>query len=318
MLESVQQAFSTGRAWYQAAREQLEAETGHAWDLVWVMQSNASLGGCSIRKRVFVVFTRIPFGVEWAQPARVARLGDAIRDLEGLELTPMKQPYKRPATWWSVPMRAEDGVDGHFAPAKLQETYRELIARMKVVGAPWPVGTDTTHALRELWQHGGEIPMPWAKKLDAHVQRNFVLGMNQTGKWDPDQQARVVTGSGPAHSVHYEEPRVLTYRECARIQGFPDTWRIWPARDYNKLGAVWGKGVPVHAGNWIGQWTRDAVEGRPGSMQGVPIGIRERQIDVTTSYQRTIDVERRWEHQDFVPHEHGHWVDREHDAAQCC
>ena len=322
-IESVQQAYSTGRAWYQNAREELSRRTGFEYDLVWVMQSNATLGGASVRKRVFVCFTRIPFGVEYAQPARVARLGDAIRDLEGLHLTMEKQPYQRPATWWSMNRRAEEGVDGHFVSDKANAPYRELWNLLEAKGIPWQPGQSTTEVLRKLHAvNNGKLPEPWGseKRLDKLVERDFDLGLNQTGCWDPEKQSQVVTGRGPDHSVHWAEPRLYTQRECARIQGFPDTWRIWPARNYNALSSVWGKGVPVDAGRWLGSWFKAALDGTPGFMRGEPIGPNERMIQLTRTFERTLDMERRWEHQRYVPHEEGHWVDREHEAvgSVCC
>lgn len=318
-IESVQQAYSTGRKWYQSAREQLKAQTGFDYDLVWVMQSNASLGGCSVRKRVFVVYTRIPFGVEYAQPERVARLGDAIRDLEGLDLTMAKQPYRRPATWWSMNRRAEDGVDGHFVSEKMNAPYAAIADALLEMGQPWSPGQSTTEVLRRLYHaNPNKIPLPWSKNLNKLVDRDFDQGMNQTQNWDPEKQSPVITGRGPHHSVHYSEPRLYTQRECARIQGFPDTWRIWPARDYGNLQLVWGKGVPVDAGRWLGTWMKAALDGTPGHMLGEPIGPNERMIQLTKTYERTLDVERRWEHQRFVSHEHGHWIDREHDPVECC
>lgn len=319
-IESVQQAFSTGRKWYQEARDKLSAATGYEYDLVWVMQSNATLGGCSVRKRVFVVYTRIPFGVEYAQPARVARLGDAIRDLEGLKLTMEKQAYRRPATWWTINRRAEDGVDGHYVNPKVNDPYVELWNELSSRGIPWRPGQSTTEVLRTLHSvSNGKVPMPWMKNIDKLVERDFDLGLNQTGCWDPEKQSQVVTGRGPDHSVHYAEPRLYTYRECARIQGFPDTWQIWPARNYNNLSGVWGKGVPVDAGRWIGRWMKAALDGEPGTMRGEPMSdaSNERMIQLTNTFKQTLNVERLWEHERFVPHEEGHWVDRDHDES-CC
>jgi site-specific DNA-cytosine methylase len=318
-IESVQQAFSTGRKWYQAAREQLEAQTGHKYDLVWVMQSNASLGGASVRKRVFVVYARVPFGVEYAQPRRVPRLGDALRDLEGLEMTFEKQPYRRPATWWSIQKRSDDGVDGHTAPKKLLDQYTNLYNLLKWSGEPWRPGETTGGVLKRYYQKYGHLPQEWAKGLDKLLAKDFDLGLNQTVMWNPDKLGPVVTGRGPHHSVHWTEARTLTYRECARLQGFPDTWRIWPARDYKHLSAAWGKGVPVDCGRWVSGWIFKSLAGQRGTVQGSPIGNSERLLDITQAYKATINMERLWEHRKYEPHEHGHWLDYEHDDdGGCC
>ena len=302
-IESVQQAFSTGRKFFQSERERLEEGTGHKYDLVWLMHSNASLGGASTRKRVFVVYTRMPFGVEYAQPTRVARFGDCVRDLEGLALTPHKQGYRRPPTWWSSARRATDGVDGHFNSKKANDQFSALMDIAASIGKPWMPNEPLEDVLRRVHGAGRTRPHEWNRNLDKLVQKNFQLGMNQTSMWDPEKQGRVVTGTGPYMSVHYAEHRMLTYRECARLQGFPDTWRIWPARDYNKLGASWGKGVPVDAGRWLGNWVKEALEGTPGTVQGEIIGDRERKVDITQAFKHTLRYERVWDHSRNTVHE---------------
>ena len=42
---------------------------------------------------------------------------------------------------------------------------------------------------------------------------------------DPNAQAPTVT-SIPDEIVHYSEPRILTVRECARLQSFPDWFQF--------------------------------------------------------------------------------------------
>lgn len=310
--ESVQQAFTGGLPLMQAMREYLEEHTGHTYTLHHILQSNASLGGCSLRKRYFWVASRIPFGVEYVQPSRVARLGDAIRDLEGLDITPHKQPYRRPATWWSVPRRAADGVDGHFHGKqwKNDAKVRRVLDALSAAGLEWRIREPISSALRRLYDATGEIPQEW--NLDRLIEKDFWMGVQQVGRWDPERQSNVITGAGPDMSVHYVEPRLFTMRECARIQGFPDTWRIGPAYDYTHLGLVWGKGVPVDAGRWLGQWVRESVEGRPGTVIGKKLpGTHDYVIDITHAYKHTMGRERAWEHQSAVLHEH---VDHDEDA----
>lgn len=97
-------------------------------------------------------------------------------------------------------------------------------------------------------------------------------------------------------SVHYAEDRLLTHRECFRLQGFPDTWTLWPARDYKKLTLCPGKGVPVDAGRWLGTWVRAAFDGTPGTIRGEEIGERERKVDITNAYKYTERWEIEWDH----------------------
>lgn len=292
-IESVQQAYSTGRAYYQRKRDELEDKTGQKYDLVWMMQSNAAVGGASLRKRVFVIYTRIPFGVEYAQPYRVARFGDAVRDLEGLASTSRTQPYVRPGTWWSSIRRSPDGVDGHWVP-KISEQYKQLMDTAAAMGEPWTPGEQLGDVLRRVHESGRELPYEWQRRVDKMIAKNWNLGINQTGMWNPNKMGHVVTGAGPLMSTHYKEHRLLTYRETFRLQGFPDDWRLWPVRDYKKLGACPGKGVPVDAGRYLGKWVADSINGCHGTVQGKTIGERERFIDITHSYKHTLSSDAPW------------------------
>lgn len=308
VFESVQQAFTTGYTMMVELRKKLEADTGEQYHLTHVLQSNASVGGVSVRKRYFWVASRVPFGVEYVQPKRVARLGDAIRDLQGLSLTPAMQPYKMPATWWSINRRASDGVDGHFNPARENNSFVELLTAMDEIGQPWLPGESTTTQLQKHYRAKGFLPGGWDKLTQKLLPKDFWLGINQTFMWNPDKQGHVVTGLGLHHSVHWAEKRLYTQREIARIQGFPDTWRIWPVRDYKKLGACWGKGVPVDAGRWIGKWVERSLAGEPGTVRGETIGDRETKVNVTYAFKHTLEYERRWEHEDYTLSAHDDYV----------
>jgi site-specific DNA-cytosine methylase len=193
--------------------------------------------------------------------------------------------------------------------------YVDLMDAMTRAQVKWHPGENTTIALRKLYRAGGTVPEPWARKLDKHVGTDFDLGINQTMMWDPEKQGHVVTGMGPVHSVHYSERRLFTYREVARIQGFPDTWQIWPSRNYTHIGSVWGKGVPVDAARWLGKWIALALEDNPGTVRGEPIGFRETKVDFTNSFKHTLDAERLWEHQRYVLHEYVANEDYERESA---
>ena len=299
-FESVQQAFTTGYTMMKDLRAKLEADTGVQYHLTHLLQSNASLGGVSVRKRYFWVASRIPFGVEYAQPRRVARLEDALNDLQGLGLTAALQPYRRPPTWWSINRRAADGVDGHFNPKRENDRFREMMEAMESIGQPWRPGEGTDKQLQKYYAATGRLPGFWDQNREKLLKKNLKLGLNQTFMWDPERQGYVVTGAGVMHSVHWAEKRLYTQREVARIQGFPDTWRIWPARDYKKLGLVWGKGVPVDAGRWLGTWMKAALDGTPGTVLGEPIGERETKVNITNGYKDTLEFERRWEHSKYT------------------
>lgn len=307
VLESVQQAFSTGRHYYQAKREELSEKTGHEYRLVWLMQSNASLGGSSVRRRAFIVYTRIPFGVEYAQTGRMTRFRDCVADLQDLNLTMAKQQYRNPATWWSASRRSSDGVDGHWNDPDTNQRYTDLMDRAQEIGEPWNPGEGSDVVLKRVYEKTGSVPEGW--KLEGLLKSDFQLGLNQTSMWDPDGLGRVVTGQGYMHTVHWSENRLMTHREMFRLQGWPDTVRLWPSRDYKKLVACPGKGVPVDAGKWIGEWVTKAIEGEPGTQTGKEIGWQEYRYDITNAYKNTIKYERPWDYTQHTTFHQGHQRD---------
>jgi len=92
-------------------------------------------------------------------------------------------------------------------------------------------------------------------------------GYAQTRHWDWRRPGTVMTGHGPCQAWH-PDGRYFTHREAARIMGFPDDWLIEPLRHDKTLVSMWGKGVSVDCGRWIGTWVRNSLEGNPGSETG--------------------------------------------------
>jgi hypothetical protein len=203
-------------------------------------------------------------------------------------------------------------VDGH------QNQYTPLRDRcLALVSPPWETewlqGESLTDILAKCYQKHGDLPDEWKyeitgvnsvrqggpyrTKAEELVGLGFPNKPNDVSRWRADRLARVITGGGAVLIWHPTLDRTLTQRELARIQGFPDAWRIHPVRHAPDLGPGWGKGVPVHTGRWIADWGRRSLEGRPGEVHGVPLGqydrrlakkypAREREfvIDVTNDY----------------------------------
>lgn len=285
-FESVQQAYTGGRELMTRFRKQLSDSTGYEYNLYHMLHNNASLGGAAQRKRYFFVASRVPFGVDPPVPTRVPDLIESIGDLRGLADTWEKQPYVYPETWWSSRRRSADGaVDGMKAR---QLTHAKRVEELlHWIDGYWPQGWRTQDAVKYCYDKYGRLPDTWKTQEDRLVKRNFDMGFNQMVRWRGDRPARVLTGAAMDQAMHPTENRMFTLRECMRIQGWPDNWRLWGVRDVATHTLFSGKGVPVDASRWLGVWIKRSLEGNPGSMRGIPDGDHEFLIDSTHNYRLT-------------------------------
>lgn len=282
VFESVQPAYKQGRLLMQALREHMETLTGDKYDLVHVLHNAGKVGGCAVRRRYFFVITKIPFGVEdgGTQPIPVI---DAIGDLMGLGNTWERQPYRNPVgNWWARRHRTEDGtVDGHYS--KEVPAARRAYDLMSWVG--WEQGENLSDVVKRCYAQYGQLPPSWKTDfVDKLVRTNFKMGFYQLHRWVEDKPTRVVTGGAHLLVMHPREDRLLSLREVARIQGFPDDWTIAPlvrSMGAGKVGPLWGKGIAVQAGEWISGHVKASLDGSPGSLRGAEIGDRERLVDLT-------------------------------------
>jgi len=202
-------------------------------------------------------------------------------------------------------------VDGHeVCRSPSLDRAQELILAMD---GDWPEGDSIGTVLRRHYEKYNKLPPGWdyetqeavyddngepvmTDNLDRHGNQkplmrglpkwqrlrdtNFAMGHNQISRWYWDRPARVVTGGGVHLVLHPHLGRTLTQREVARVQGFPDAWKIWPVRDAGDLGTGWGKGVPVQAGRWIAHWAKRSVEGKPGPLTGVPLAVHNKKLGI--------------------------------------
>lgn len=290
VMESVQAAAVTGLPLMRDLRARLEELTGERYWMYHVLQNNGALGGCSIRRRYFLVLSRIPFGVETPDYGPPATLRDAIGDLQTLDHHTMdRQYYNSPASEWLVRERLvnpEGWVDGHCVSNDQtvgMQRLRDLWAGTTEDVEIWPQNRCLAYALRTYYQAYGRLPDSWRYKSwkggwsdENLIAKNFEMGFTRPKRWVYDLPSRVVIGGAMYLVVHPEQDRMLTHRECARIMGFPDTWVAEPLAGVRGLEETWGKGVSVHAGRWIARWAKDAVEGLPGSVTGVPVSEHHR------------------------------------------
>ncbi len=73
------------------------------------------------------------------------------------------------------------------------------------------------HLLAEYPQRG--------KRIDGKTRENWGIRQRSITVLDPATVSPTITGQ-PDDYLHYSEPRIMTVRECARIQSFPDWYEI--------------------------------------------------------------------------------------------
>lgn len=262
VLESVQQAVTQGMPLMRDLRTFLEEETGVRYHLTHVLQSNHALGGCSVRRRYFMVLTREPLRLHQPMLTDVPTLWNAIGDLEKLPLA--WKPQLHPD--WEITHLAVDGHNYH----PTENTERELEV-LKLHGLRDPK-QDINDALEWVLARQGSLPETWQKeKRSGETHEDTIRKMFKAGKrihsfhalkrLKYDRQAPVISGKGVYQAFHPVLDRHLTVREVARIMGFPDSWRIEPNKDHKALNPWWGKGVSVPAGRWIAAGVKANVEG---------------------------------------------------------
>lgn len=281
VFESVSAAFTQGRPLMQALREELEEQTGKKYGLYHYKHNGLGVGGSSIRARYFFVASQVPFGVDRHEIDRVPSIVESIGDLANLDIQWEPQEYKSLPSWWSESYRSPSGlVDGHMTRRSLHSQ------RMQDVHSHinWEPGKDEAWAVKEMYKaRGASLPESFdniSPRILAKIdEKDFSLGFNGTMRWRPTRPGYVTTGAAADKIIHPTEQRLLTARELARIQGYPDNWRIEPLQNDSKQWAYWGKNVNARVGEHFGHAAAAALNGTPGEDSGELIGEREYLID---------------------------------------
>jgi site-specific DNA-cytosine methylase len=293
IMESVAQAFSKGLPLMQELSATLRRESGLAYRTTHVIQDNYSVGGCTLRRRYFLVNSLVPFGVERFEHTWLPTVGDAISDLRSLPASWDAQRYQAPPTWWSHQLRSPDGlVDGHSV---IPVPNMQRLSALQRDHVRWEPGDRESEMLQKYYNEFGELPEEYDYQSHAshtrHLSRAKHLidrgletgGYGQTRYWPWDQPGRVITGHGP-YQVRHPDNRPYTHRETARIMGFPDDWVCGSLRHIKGMHQYWGKGTSVHPALWITSWARESLDGNPGSLQGQVLPDGSHLIDVSPDW----------------------------------
>lgn len=289
VYESVQQAYTQGREVMLKYRDMLEELSNKKYDLYHVKENNLQVGGFSYRPRYFwvAVESGVKVSMPIEQPKELPRIMDIIGDLAKMPQTWNKQQYTAPASKWVKHLRSKDGlVDGHQGKTNIHAQRVQEI--FDVIGNDaWEGNGDLGGALKKaVDKNDGKFPQKWVDISERVLRKEFKLGFSQPYRWKEDHWCNVLTGSALDHVVHPTEPRLITHREAARMQGLPDDWSIADAKDYSALAAVWGKAVPVQAASWVAKGLKNSLEGNPQGPDAELIGDREYLIDADKGFSR--------------------------------
>lgn len=289
VFECVQQAYSQGRDVMIKYRDMVEELSGKKYDLYHVKMNNLQVGGFSYRPRYFwtAVEAGMPFGAQATAPKEMPTMMDVIGDLEHCDLTWDKQKYSGKPSKFVAHLRNKDGlVDGHMNKQQIGTTRINEI--FEILGDDgWPAKAEIAQALKmAVDKNGGKFPQNWQALEQKIVDNDWYMGFSTPSRWAGDSWCNVLTGAALDLVVHPTQPRLITHREAARIQGLPDNWEFAGARGYSALSATWGKAVSAQAGTWIGEAVVAALDGQPNGPQGELIGDREWLVNTDKGFSR--------------------------------
>jgi len=304
VMESVQAAYTRGQSLMQELRAEMERLTGQKYDLAHVLHNAAGVGGATIRKRYFMVLTvpELEFGIDPPVIDRVTTVRDVLADLSDQPLSAGSMPYAVrddelvPALSGAALRSSTGEVDGH-----------ELLWNSTTAGKGWlaangwkPTGEKSGTAFARLEELGitekdlKGSPLNHARESDDLVIPTIYTDTHSfvPTRLHPDKASPVLTGTGVQDKIHPWLHRTITFREMARIMGWPDDWSLAPIWNAGRPGNTqkWlGKGITVQVGRWIGGWVAAALEGTPGGFRGHLVGEREWLIDFTNDHKAVYD-----------------------------
>lgn len=259
----------------------LEQLTGKNFGLYHIRYNTYYAGSCSRKQRYFWVASQVPFGIDLSTLVKpgTTTLKDAIGDLQDMPLNWEAQPYVGscvPSPWVTPQLSRTNQVDGHII-------YESTLARRSADIAnsvEWNADEDLHVALRRYYNQFGYLPESWNNVADTMIKSDFTIGFTQPKRCNMNHPASSMTIKFLNNAFHPTLNRMLTYREAARIAGFPDDYRLSQSRRYTMLRTIFGSGADVHASAWIARFIKQALDGNPSRFTGIWQGSREYMIDL--------------------------------------
>ena len=303
-----------GRPLMRALRDRVEERTGKKYWLTHAFHNSLRLGGSSQRRRYFMVLSTAPFSVDVPRVTRMPTLSDVLGDLPHNTDPNQLTRYADKASWWARDRVNADGyVRGNSTFFDLYETSHGRRLYDAINSGDWAQGEHMGEILQRFYERWGAFPGPaWTaeaqdtilfrpqlKNIDWHAAKGdedrealyvskwgsdnfppsapipFQGGAYMPKRWRADHHAHVMAGNALWDVVHPTKDRVFTYREAARIMGFPDNWHVDTYWNNRNGSIVFGKGVVVDSGRWIGAAAKSFVEGTSLEDAGEIVGERE-------------------------------------------
>lgn len=162
---------------------------------------------------------------------------DAITDLPEVASNGTMQYYS-PATnsYQSSLRRTDSGPVSHHEPKKVNELTQARIALL--------AQGDTMKSLPEHLQHPSYTRRAFRRVMDGtptEKRGGAPSGLKRLVATDP---ALTITSAAPTEFVHPVENRLLTLRECARIQSFPDWFEFYGS--WSSVATQIGNAIPPY------------------------------------------------------------------------
>lgn len=242
----------------------VDSVTEHGYRATHLLLDSRLHGSAQMHKRYYLVLSTAPFGVSLSRPAEFPVLLSAINDLE------------------SAPLQWEGTTaDGHMPPPH-PFTSLALDLLQGDTAVPWMPGDTLSQVVQRFYWKNSTLPASWEHLQEGMVRTNFKMQkIEDCKRWNGGEYAPSFNSSGNKITYHPTQNRLLTYREAARLMGYPDEWRLEPTRYDSDLHQTWARGPSIYTARWVLEWVRNSLDGQPGPTTGTLLSLdsADRKID---------------------------------------